>query len=54
MWKTRPVWPASQPEHPANRPMLAEAEGRPELDLALARGGLKGGLAEASGRLSST
>ena len=32
MWQTRSVWPASQ-NTPAN---LAEAGGRPELDLALA------------------
>ena len=36
MRRTRPVWPAGQPEQTASWPGLAEAGGRPELDLALA------------------
>eukprot|EP00964_Phaeocystis_antarctica_P051574 scaffold30096_cov69-Phaeocystis_antarctica.AAC.5 len=49
---TRPVWPASQ-NISANWPRLAEAGGRPELDLALA-GRAGGRMAEAPGRLVST
>eukprot|EP00964_Phaeocystis_antarctica_P112209 scaffold76408_cov33-Phaeocystis_antarctica.AAC.1 len=50
--RTRPVWPTSQ-NISANRPRLAEAGGRPELDLALAwRAGSE--LAEASRGLLST
>ena len=36
IWQTGPVWPASQPEHICRLAELAEAGGRPELDLALA------------------
>ena len=56
MEKTRPRWPAGR-NVPANWPRLAEAGGRPELDLALAgRAGApeEGELVEASGRLVST
>ena len=36
IWQTGPVWSASQPEHICRLAELAEAGGRPELDLALA------------------
>ena len=52
MWKTRSAWLASR-SISANWPRLAEAGGRPELDLALAEV-LEGELAEALGRLFST
>ena len=53
LWRTRPVWPASQ-NMPANWPGLAEAGGRPEILLALAWCAGAAELAEASGRLLST
>jgi hypothetical protein len=55
MWETWPLWAASR-HTPAVWPRLAEAGGRPELDLALAglAGGRIGKLADASGRLCST
>ena len=51
-WETTRVWPVSQTTS-ANWPRLAEAGGRPELELALA-GRAEGELADASGRLVST